>query len=73
VGHTRHFAEIDGVSVVLSEEEAARLTALHSEKEAIEEEYAQADEFPEAIDIRLGEIEQAIEALWPVRPCCSLL
>jgi len=62
-GHTRHFAEIDGVAVVLSEEEAARLTALHSEQEAIEAEYAQADEFPEAIDSRLGEIEQAIEAL----------
>ncbi|NIE81580.1 ParB/RepB/Spo0J family partition protein [Asaia sp. As-1742] len=62
-GHTRHFAEIDGVPVVLSEEEAACLTALHSEKEAIEAEYAQADEFPEAIDTRLGKIEQAIEAL----------
>ncbi|QEH94938.1 ParB/RepB/Spo0J family partition protein [Gluconobacter thailandicus] len=62
-GHTRQFAEIDGTTVVLSEEEAARLTTLHSEKEAIEAEYAQADEFPEDVDIRLGEIEQAIEAL----------
>ena len=62
-GHTRQFAEIDGVAVVLSEEDAARLTGLHSEQEAIEAEYAQADEFPEDIDIRLGEIEQAIEAL----------
>ncbi|MFT9094221.1 MAG: ParB/RepB/Spo0J family partition protein [Gluconobacter cerinus] len=62
-GHTRHLAEIDGVPVVLLEEEAARLTALHSEQETIEAEYAQADEFPEDVDIRLGEIEQAIEAL----------
>ncbi|GBQ80198.1 ParB-like domain-containing protein [Gluconacetobacter johannae DSM 13595] len=62
-GHTRAFVEIDGTPVVLSEEEAARLTALHSEQEAIEAEYVQADEFPEAIDARLGEIEQAIEAL----------
>ncbi|MFT9383079.1 MAG: ParB/RepB/Spo0J family partition protein [Acetobacter orientalis] len=62
-GHTRHFAEIDGVPVVLSEEEAACLTALHSERQTIEAEYAQADEFPEDVDIRLGEIEQAIEAL----------
>ncbi|GBQ40917.1 chromosome partitioning protein ParB [Komagataeibacter saccharivorans] len=62
-GHTRHLAEIDGVPVVLSEEDAARLTALHSEQETIEAEYAQADEFPEEVDIRLGEIEQAIEAL----------
>ncbi|KON62808.1 MULTISPECIES: ParB/RepB/Spo0J family partition protein [Acetobacteraceae] len=62
-GHTRDFAEIDGTPVALSDEETARLTALHSEQEAIEAEYAQADEFPEEIDTRLGEIERAIEAL----------
>ncbi|MFT8803405.1 MAG: chromosome partitioning protein ParB, partial [Gluconobacter cerinus] len=62
-GHTRDFMEIEGTPVVLSDEEAARLTALHSEQETIEAEYAQADEFPEDVDIRLGEIEQAIEAL----------
>ncbi|CAM3229677.1 ParB-like domain-containing protein [Komagataeibacter xylinus NBRC 15237] len=62
-GHTRQFAEIDGTTVELSDEEAGRLTALHSEQETIEAEYAQADEFPEDVDTRLGEIEQAIEAL----------
>ncbi|MCQ9157019.1 ParB/RepB/Spo0J family partition protein [Acidomonas methanolica] len=62
-GHTRDFVEIDGTPVALSEEEAARLSALHSEQETIEAEYAQADEFPEEVDIRLGEIEQAIEVL----------
>ena len=62
-GHTRGFARIEGSPVVLSEEEAARLIALHSEQEAIEAEYAQADEFPEDVDTRLGEIEQTIEAL----------
>jgi len=62
-GHTRDFAEIDGTPVAISEEEAGRLTVLHSEQETIEAEYAQADEFPEEIDSRLGEIEQAIEAL----------
>ncbi|MBB2162619.1 ParB/RepB/Spo0J family partition protein [Gluconacetobacter sacchari] len=62
-GHTRDFAEIDGTPVALSDEETARLTSLHSEQETIEAEYAQADEFPEEIDARLGEIEQAVEAL----------
>ncbi|GAA4492045.1 ParB/RepB/Spo0J family partition protein [Gluconacetobacter tumulicola] len=62
-GHTRDYAEIEGTPVALSEEEAGRLIALHSEQEDIEAEYAQADEFPEEIDARLGEIEQAIEAL----------
>jgi len=62
-GHTRQFAEISGVPVTLSDEEATRLTALHSEQETIEAEYGQADELPDAVDARLGEIEQAIEAL----------
>ncbi|ATU72294.1 hypothetical protein SXCC_04259 [Gluconacetobacter sp. SXCC-1] len=62
-GHTRDFVEVEGTHVALSEEETARLTALHSEQETIEAEYAQADEFPEEIDSRLGEIELAIEAL----------
>ncbi|WP_048874216.1 hypothetical protein, partial [Acetobacter aceti] len=62
-GHTRDFVEIEGMPVALSEEEAARLAALHSEQETIEAEYAQADEFPEEVDARLGEIERAIEAL----------
>lgn len=62
-GHTRDFVEIEGTPIALSEEEVVRLTALHSEQETIEAEYAQADEFPEEIDSRLGEIEQAIEAL----------
>ncbi|WP_367160598.1 ParB/RepB/Spo0J family partition protein [Kozakia baliensis] len=62
-GHTRDFVEIEGTPIALSEEEAGRLTALHSEQETIEAEYAQADELPEDIDTRLGEIERAIEAL----------
>ncbi|NHN90298.1 ParB/RepB/Spo0J family partition protein [Acetobacter conturbans] len=62
-GHTRQFAEIDGTPVPLSEEENARLEALHTEQETIEAGYAQADEYPQEIDARLGEIEQAILAL----------
>ncbi|MCH4092710.1 MULTISPECIES: ParB/RepB/Spo0J family partition protein [Acetobacter] len=62
-GHTRQFAEIDGTEVPLSDEEAVRLEALRAEQEAIEAEYAQADEYPDEVDARLGEIEQAILAL----------
>ncbi|MGY6770696.1 ParB/RepB/Spo0J family partition protein [Komagataeibacter sp. NFXK3] len=62
-GHTRQFAEIDGAEVPLSDEETARLEALHTEQETIEAEYAQADEYPDEVDARLGEIEQAILAL----------
>ncbi|MFT8784018.1 MAG: ParB/RepB/Spo0J family partition protein [Acetobacter syzygii] len=62
-GHTRHFAEIDGTEMPLSDEETARLEALRAEQETIEAEYAQADEYPDEVDTRLGEIEQAILAL----------
>lgn len=62
-GHTRHFAEIDGTEVPLSDEETARLEALRAEQEAIEAEYAQADEYPDEVDARLGGIEQAILVL----------
>ncbi|PYD49881.1 chromosome partitioning protein ParB [Komagataeibacter saccharivorans] len=62
-GHTRQFAEIDGTEMPLSDEEAARLDALRAERETIEAEYAQADEYPDEVDARLGEIEQAILAL----------
>ncbi|WP_182356632.1 ParB/RepB/Spo0J family partition protein [Komagataeibacter europaeus] len=62
-GHTRHFAEIDGREVPLTDEETARLEVLRAEQETIEAEYAQADEYPDEVDARLGEIEQAIVAL----------
>jgi ParB family chromosome partitioning protein len=62
-GHTRHLMEIDGMPALLSEEETARLATLRAEQETIEAEYAEADELPDEIDHRLGEIEQAIEAL----------
>ncbi|KAB8123692.1 chromosome partitioning protein ParB [Komagataeibacter medellinensis] len=62
-GHTRQFAEIDGTEVPLSDEETARLEALRVEQETIEAEYAQADEYPDEVDARLGGIEQAILAL----------
>lgn len=62
-GHTRHFAEIDGTEVPLSDEETVRLEALRAEQQTIEAEYAQADEYPDEVDARLGEIEQAILVL----------
>lgn len=62
-GHTRQFAEIDGTEMPLTDEETARLGALRVEQETIEAEYAQADEYPDEVDARLGEIEQAILAL----------
>ncbi|GBQ91182.1 ParB-like domain-containing protein [Acetobacter nitrogenifigens DSM 23921 = NBRC 105050] len=62
-GHTRAFGEIEGRPVAIAEDELARLEALRVEQEEIQAEYAQADEYPDKIDARLGEIEQDLETL----------
>src|SRR5208283_3311654 len=46
-----------------SEGEKASLKALRAEYEALEAQYADADELPEEADQRLGEIEAAIAAM----------
>ncbi|MCF3636116.1 ParB/RepB/Spo0J family partition protein [Komagataeibacter intermedius] len=61
-GHTRDFHEIEGTTTPLSEDEMVSMHALRAEQEVLEAEYADADEFPETVDTRLGEIEQALEA-----------
>jgi len=47
----------------MSEEEEQTYTALKAEYDKLEDDYAEADELPEDIDERLGEIETAMEAL----------
>ncbi|MBB2169653.1 ParB N-terminal domain-containing protein [Gluconacetobacter aggeris] len=61
--HKRGFQTIEATPVPLSGDEAARIEALQIEREAIEAEYAQADELPDAVNARLGEIEVEIETL----------
>jgi ParB family transcriptional regulator, chromosome partitioning protein len=62
-GHTAGLRRLTGETVDLSEEESGSLAALKAESEALEEQYSQADEIPDAVDQRLGEIETAIAAL----------
>ncbi len=62
-GHTLGLRQVVGEAASLSDEEAATAAALKAEYEGYEETYAEADEYPEAIDLRLGEIEAALEAL----------
>jgi len=47
----------------MSEEESARRAILLAEFDALEAEYAEADELPDEVDQRLGELEAQIEAL----------
>lgn len=62
-GHTRGLRRLNGESAPLSDDEQARLAALRAEQEDLEGEYADADELPDEIDQRLGEIEEAITAI----------
>jgi ParB family chromosome partitioning protein len=62
-GHTNGLREIEGEPADLTEEERATLDALNAEYAKIEEDYQDADELPDQIDQRLGEIEAARSVL----------
>jgi ParB family transcriptional regulator, chromosome partitioning protein len=62
-GHSNGLREIEGEPVDLTEEERATLDALNAEYAKIEEDYQDADELPDEIDQRLGEIEAARSVL----------
>src|SRR3978361_488841 len=62
-GHTSGLREIEGEPTDLTEEERATLDALSAEHAKIEEDYQDADELPDEIDQRLGEIEAAQSVL----------
>jgi len=68
-GHTYGMRRIVGEPEPMSAEEDASYAALKAEYDALEEAHAEADELPDDVDRRLGEIETAMEALQnrPVR------
>ena len=61
-GHTHGLRELEGVAADLSSEEQATIDALNAEHAKLEEEYDGADELPDEVDERLGEIEAALAA-----------
>lgn len=62
-GHTYGLRHITGEPVAMSEQEIATAEALRSECAELEQAHADADELPEEVDQRLGEIETALAAL----------
>lgn len=62
-GHTYGLRHITGESAAMSDEETATAAALRAEYEQIEQAHADADELPEVVDQRLGEIETALAVL----------
>lgn len=61
-GHTSGLTRIDGTPSELTAEEQASLDALTAEQQGLEAQYKDADELPEEVDARLGEIEVALAA-----------
>src|ERR1700681_2667135 len=61
-GHTDELRELDGVPADLTEEERTTIDALKTEFGKLEAEYQDADELPDEVDQRLGEIETALSA-----------
>ena len=68
-GHTYGMRRMAGEVEPMTDEEAATYDALKTEFEKLEADHADADELPDEVDARLGEIETAMETLQdrPVR------
>jgi ParB family chromosome partitioning protein len=62
-GATHGMRELSGTPIEITDEEQATRVALQAELDRLTERYDNADELPDEIDQRLGEIEAAIEAL----------
>ena len=62
-GHTYGMRRIRGEAEPMSDEEQASYEALKAEYDKLEDNHAEADELPDEVDQRLGEIETAMEAL----------
>jgi ParB family chromosome partitioning protein len=62
-GHTYGLRPITGEAVAMTDQESASAEALRAEYERLEQAHVDADELPEDVDRRLGEIETALAAL----------
>lgn len=60
-GHTYGLRQLRGDPVALTDEEEKARDAFQAELDRLTEEYSEADELPDEIDERLGEIETALE------------
>ncbi len=61
-GHAQHLRQLAGVRVELTTDDQATFDALTAEQAKLEGEYEVADELPDEVDARLGEIEEALSA-----------
>ncbi|MBX9773829.1 MAG: ParB N-terminal domain-containing protein [Xanthobacteraceae bacterium] len=61
-GHDQGLRELEGIPADITAEERATIDALQAEQARLEAEYQDADDLPDEVDARLGEIEEALSA-----------
>jgi len=61
-GYDDGLRQLDGTPADITAEEQATIDALQAEQAKLEAEYQDADELPDEVDVRLGEIEEALSA-----------
>jgi len=61
-GHDHGHRRLVGTPADITAEEQATIDALQAEFAALQEKYEDADELPDEVDARLGELEEALEA-----------
>ncbi len=66
-GHTHGLRKIDGEAAALSDDDQKQLTELQTEYDELSAEYQDAEELPDAVHARLGELE-ALIASFEERP-----
>ena len=62
-GVTHGMRELVGTPIDMTDDEQSTRAALQAELDRLTEEFENADELPDAVDHRLGEVEAALEAL----------
>ncbi|MFG1280415.1 DNA-binding protein, partial [Xanthobacter autotrophicus] len=62
-GHTFGLRQLRGEPVPMTIEEQAERDAVQAEVNRLSEEYQDADELPDEVDARLGELEAALEEM----------
>ena len=61
-GYDDGLRQLDGTPADITAEEQATIDALQAEQAKLEAEYQDANELPDEVDVRLGEIEEALSA-----------
>jgi ParB family chromosome partitioning protein len=61
-GHDDGLRQLEGTPADITADEQATIDALQAEQAKLEAEYQDADELPDEVDVRLGEIEEALSA-----------